>query len=145
MVGVAARPTAYAWRTQRDRLQDRHDSRSPSGGTGHLLYYYHTPTAQSRRLLEEYFAAHPGVAERNAAPKFRERTQFTPHSLCNLLAERAGRLRIEHSDINLFLKPVASRPDYLTVRLARADRRADLRLGCIRLTRQGFACPTERI
>ena len=100
-------------------------------GTGHLLYYYHTPTAQSRRLLEEYFAAHPGVAERNAAPKFRERTQFTPHSLCNLLAERAGRLRIEHSDINLFLKPVASRPDYLTVRLSRADRRADLRLGCI--------------
>lgn len=100
-------------------------------GARHLLYYYHTPTAQNRRLLEEFFREHPELPRRNALPKFRERSQFSPHSLCNLLAERAGLLRIERSDINLFLKPVASRPDYLTVRLARADRRPDLRLGCI--------------
>lgn len=100
-------------------------------GASHLLYYYHTPTAQNRRLLEDFFREHPELPRRNALPKFRERSQFSPHSLCNLLAERAGLLRIERSDINLFLKPVASRPDYLTVRLARADRRPDLRLGCI--------------
>ena len=100
-------------------------------GADHLLYYYHTPTAQNRPLLEQFFSEHPDLPRRNARPKFRERSQFTPHSLCNLLAERAGLLRLERSNINLFLKPTADRPDYLTRRLAAADRRDDLRLGCI--------------
>lgn len=97
----------------------------------YYVYYYHSALPQDRKLLEKFFAARPELMERNATPKFREATQFSTHALCLMLARRAGLLALHHNDINLFLKPVASRPDYLTTRLAHADRNPGLRLGCI--------------
>ncbi len=97
----------------------------------HILYYYHTPTAQLRHLFEDFYECHRCYISCNIYPKFRDRYHFSPHSLCNLLAEQAGILRLERSNINLFLKPTAKRPDYLTKRLARADRDPNLKLGCI--------------
>lgn len=100
-------------------------------GAHHFVYYYHSPLAQDRELLERFFADRQSTLRANAAPKFREPQQFSTHVLCVMLAERAGRLIIDKEDTNLFLKPVASRPDYLTKRLERADRNSRLRLGCI--------------
>ncbi|MDE7110414.1 MAG: Stealth CR1 domain-containing protein [Muribaculaceae bacterium] len=100
-------------------------------GTRHFVYYYHSPLAQDRELLERFFESHKDAMRANAAPKFRESQQFSTHVLCTMLAEREGRLRIDNEDTNLFLKPLASRPEYLTERLRRADCNKRLRLGCI--------------
>lgn len=97
----------------------------------HFIYYYHSPVAQSKSLLADYLTSRPDTMRANAAPKFRDISQFSPHSLCNLLAEQAGRLKLVRRNINLFLKPKASRPDYLKRRLACADRNPRLKLGCI--------------
>lgn len=113
-------------------------------GASHFIYYYHSPVAQSKYLLEEYFTAHPESLLNNAAHKFRAMEQFSPHSLCNLLAERAGRLKLVKEKTNLFLKPTAKHPDYLLKRLARADRNDRLKLGCINSLDQTTAEERER-
>lgn len=100
-------------------------------GTTQIPFYYHTPLAQDRRILEAFFAERPDLIEANARHKFRDRSQFNPQVLCNILAEKAGRLIYDRTNTNLFLKPIADRPDYLTRRLAAADRNTTLRLGCI--------------
>lgn len=111
-------------------------------GENHFIYYYHSPVAQRRDLLEQFFTEHPDLLRSNAAHKFRAMEQFSPHSLCNLLAERTGNLVLRRDNINLFLKPVASRPDYLLNHLRRADSNQRLKLGCINSLDQ--TTPVER-
>ena len=99
--------------------------------SNHILYYYHTPLSQSRTLLEDFFKGKDDLIRKNITPKFRDKIQFSTHSLCNLLAEKAGKLVVRKENTNLFLKPTADRPDYLTTRLKKAADRTDLKVGCI--------------
>lgn len=100
-------------------------------GSNHIVCYYHTPLAQDRMLLEEFFHNHPGLLRSNANSKFRAPFQFSTHSLCNLLAEKEGRLQLIGKDNNLFLKPEADRPGYLERKFAKANGNGELMVGCV--------------
>ncbi len=100
-------------------------------GKRHFIYTYHSPLAQNRRLLEQFFADNQEQLSKNAEHKFRHINQFLPQALCNLLAEQQGLLVIDKKNTNLFLKPTARKPHYLAQRLGRADGNADLMTGCI--------------
>lgn len=97
----------------------------------HFIYHYHCPLPQSRVLLERFYQLHPELLRQNASYKFRDPHQYNPQTLCCLLAERENLLRIDRSDTNLFLKPKASRPDYLQKRLPKPGTHTLLQMGCI--------------
>lgn len=100
-------------------------------GAKEIITYHHGPVAQDRRLFEEFYALNPELLRRNASARFREPWQYLPQTLCLLLAQKKERLKLESEKTNLFLKPLAEKKDYLTKRLAAADRNSALRTGCI--------------
>lgn len=100
-------------------------------GAKEIVTHHHGPVALEKRFFEEFYAAHPQTVRRNASARFRAPWQYLPQTLCLLLAQRQGQLELRRANLNLFLKPLASRPDYLTKRLAAADRNPALRTGCI--------------
>lgn len=100
-------------------------------GTNHILHSYHTPTAQSKKLLEEFFTGKEFLIRRNVTPKFRDKIQFSPQALCNLLAEQKDKLILDKTNNNLFLKPTSDRPDYLIKKFKKAEKKSQIKLGCI--------------
>lgn len=94
-------------------------------------YFPHGPLPQRRDLLAKYFSSHPEELTRNAAPRFRDRSQFNPQTLCCLLARQSGEfVQRDYKSRVLFLKPRADKPDYMRSRLEKADANRNLMFGC---------------
>lgn len=76
-------------------------------------YFYrlgHNPQSMRVSILEEYFASHPDIMEKNCGYRFRDKDQFVPQELCFLLCRQRNELVLKpKSGNNLYLLPKGDR------------------------------------
>jgi hypothetical protein len=91
----------------------------------------HQPHPMQRSVLERFFDTHPGLLERNIAPRLRDGTQFLPQGLAAHLALAAGRAHLEPDARLLYLKPASASPARLARQLRAAEGEARLLFACV--------------
>ncbi len=98
----------------------------------HFFLFGHSPHAQLRSVMEDFYGKDDSLLIRNISYRFRGEGQFNPQELCYLLAERCNRLKtLPYKGKVLFLKPKDERENYLKYRLYRAEKSGRIKFGCI--------------
>ena len=114
-------------------------------GRPFFFHFHHTPLAQRRSVLADYFTTHPEALVANMRPRFREPHQFNPQELCYLLGVRADKCVLRSpKGRTLFLKPAADRTGYMERKLIQADRMDHLLFGCINSLEQAPEADRQR-
>lgn len=112
-------------------------------GKDHFWYFGHAPSPLLKSVLRDWFEKNQGALEENISYRFRNPLQYNPQQLFCLLAEDMELLKITSPhNHQLFLKPDASKPDYMRKHLKRADANPHLMYGCVNSLDK--AAPEER-
>jgi hypothetical protein len=102
-----------------------------AGMKGSYFLMTHTPQAQKKNILADFFERNKAIVEQNISKKFRERSQFNPQSLFYMLSLKNGNSILNKENKLLFIKPVNRSKSYIEKKIKSFEKNKKLVFCCI--------------
>jgi hypothetical protein len=114
-----------------------------AGAHKRMLLAGHSPYPLRRSTLEDYFAAHPQMLQRNASFQLRDPRQFAPTALANHLELLSDQAIVAPDDSCLYLKPASDGRSMRRILAAERDPR--LLFACVQSLDEADAPTREQV